>query len=159
MFEVDFRKVFYNLIPHFLRSTAQLAWLDSLQKPLKALNDTFSKFRNYYNYRFLFTAQTIYLEHYLNDKFDQLTRGIFIANLEQTDFTFVYNKIEVKPAFYFYNKAEAKPPYYLYNWDELLTGDTFVINVPVAVSFTETNMRAEVDFYNNAGRNYSIITY
>ena len=159
MFNVDFRKALYNLVPHFLRGENNLAWLYSLQQPLKALNNTFVSFRNNINYRLLFTAQIIYLEHYLNDQFDQATRGIFIATIEQTDFKFIYNNIELKPPVYLYNNSEAQPPVYFWNWTELLKGDTYVVNVPVAVSYDELVMRSKIDFYNNAGKNYSIITY
>lgn len=159
MFNVDFRKALYNLIPHFLRSEKQLAWLYSLQQPLKALNTLFVSFRTNTLYRLQFTAQIIYLEHYLNDQFDQATRGIYIDNIEQVDFTFLFNNIELKPATYLYNNSEAQPPVYFYQYTELLEGDTYIINVPVAVSFDELVMRSKVDFYNNAGKNYSIVTY
>jgi hypothetical protein len=159
MFNVDFRKALYNLTPHFLRGENNLAWLYSLQQPLKALNTTFVSFRNNTNYRLQFTAQIIYLEHYLNDQFDQATRGIFINNIEQVDFRFLYNNIELKPALIIWNNSEAQPPEYLYNYTELLEGDTYIVNVPVAVSFDELVMREKIDFYNNAGKNYSITTY
>lgn len=159
MFNVDFRKALYNLIPHFLRGEKNLAWLYSLQQPLKALNGVFVSFRNNINYRLQFTAQIIYLEHYLNDQFDQATRGIFIDNIEQVDFKFIFNNVELKPAIYLYNNSEAQPPVYFYQYTELLEGDTYIINVPVAVAFDELVMRSKVDFYNNAGKNYSIVTY
>ena len=159
MFNVDFKKAIYNLLPFFLRAENSTAWLYSLQQPLKALNNTFVAFRLNINYRLQFTAQIIYLEHYLNDQFDPSARGLFITNIEENDFTFIYNNVEQNAPTYFYNKAEAQPSYYFYNWSELLLGDNYIINVPVAIPYNEDNMRAKVDFYNNAGKQYSIITY
>lgn len=159
MFNIDFRKLLYNLIPHFLRGPVNLSFLYALQQPIKALNDLFVSFRLNTNYKLQFTAQIIYLEHYLNDKFDPSGRGIFITNIEENDFTFIYNKIEQKPETYYYNKSEAEPPKYLYNYAEILLGDNYIVNVPVAVSFDILVMKSLIDFYNNAGKQYSIITY
>jgi hypothetical protein len=159
MFDVDFRKAIYNLLPHFLRGEKNLAWLYSIQQPLKALNTIFVSFRTNTLYRLQFTAQIIYLEHYLNDQFDQVGRGIFIDNIEETDFTFTFNKIEEKPALYYYNDSEAQPAKYLYNTQELLEGENYIVKVPVAVTFDELVMRSKIDFYNNAGKNYLIETY
>lgn len=159
MFDVDFRKIFYNLIPHFLRADNLLAWLYSLQAPLDSLNFRFNALRKRTKYRLQFTAQIIYLEHYLNDQFDPVGRGIFITNIEENDFTWLYNNIALKSPTYYYNNSEAQPPKYLYQYSELLAGDNYVVNVPTSVSFNELNMRSKIDFYNNAGKNYSIITY
>ena len=101
----------------------------------------------------------LYLEHYLNDQFDQVGQGIFIENIEESDFTFIYQKIEQKPPTFYYNKSEAQPAKYLYNFNELLEGDNYIVNVPAAIVFDPLLMRSKIDFYNNAGRNYSIVTY
>jgi hypothetical protein len=86
-------------------------------------------------------------------------RGIFIDTLNELDWIFLRNKAEAKPPFYLRNNAEAAPAVYFKNYNELLNDNNFVVNVPVAVSFVENVMRAKIDFYNQAGKNYTIITY
>ena len=72
-----------------------------------------------------------------------------------------YKQEMVKEYFinYYYNNSEAQPPKYLYQFSELLEGDNYIVNVPIAVSFDPLVMGAKIDFYNNAGKQYSIITY
>lgn len=159
MFNIDFRHIAYNLIPYFLRSDESLSWLYALAEPVSELNIVFNSFRDNTIYKLQFTSQTIYLEHYLNDKFDPIGRGIYIENLNELDWIFLYNIIEEKPPLYLFNDAEAAPPVYFKNFTELLNDINFIINIPVAVVYVENIVRARVDFYNQAGKNYTIVTY
>lgn len=159
MFNIDFRHIVYNLTPYFLRSDENLSWLYSLIEPVAELNIVFNSFRDNTLYLLQFTSQTIYLEHYLNDQFDPIGRGIFITNLDELDWIFLRNEIEQKPPFYLFNDVEAAPPVYFKNYTELLNDTNFIINIPVAVSYVENIVRARVDFYNQAGKNYTIVTY
>jgi len=159
MFNVDFQHIAYNLAPHFKRTAAFLDWLYSLVRPLKEINLGFVSFVNNTEYNLTFTSETNVLERFLNDQFDPVSRGIFITNINEVDFQFVFNKVEAKPPLYIFNKSEAEPPFYVMTRNELLQSINYTINVPVAVVFNPTIMRSRVDFYNQAGKNYNIITY
>ena len=159
MFDIDFRHVAYNLLPHFLRGDKNLSWLYSLVEPIKELNIIFNSFRDNTLYNLQFTGQTIYLEHFLNDQFDPIGRGIYITTLDELDWIFHFQKAEAKPPFYYYNASEGMPFIYLKNQTELLNEVNFIVNVPVAVVFDELFMRAKIDYYNHIGRIYEIVTY
>jgi len=159
MFNIDFRQIVYNLTPFFLRSEKNLAYIYALVKPLKDLNVIFNSYRTNTLYNLQFTSQTIYLEHFLNDQFDPIGRGIYIETLDELDFIFIFNLVESKPAYYLYNKAEAEPPIYFKNNTELINEINFTIFVPVGVSFNSDVLSGKVDFYNQAGKNYTIQTY
>ena len=121
MFSIDFRQLVYNILPHFLRKAGALAYLYAAVKQLKDLNTTFTTFRNTTNYNLSFTGQTIYLEHYLNDQFDPVGSGIYITNLNNNPYNYLFNVIEAGPEQYVYNTAEGNP-YYLSNYSEVLAG-------------------------------------
>lgn len=159
MFNINFQHIAYNLTPHFKRNSAFLDWIYSLVKPLADINGAFNNFHNSKEYALTFTSETNVLERFLNDQFDPVSRGIFITTINEVDFQFVFNKIESKPPLYIFNKSEAEPPFYLLTKDELLQSINYTINVPVSVIFNPLIMRSRVDFYNQAGKNYSIVTY
>ena len=159
MFNIDFRHIIYNLTPYFLRSDANLSFLYSLVEAVGELNIIFNSFRDNTLYLLQFTSQIIYLEHYLNDQFDPIGRGIYIDNIEELDWLFLFNVVEQKPPLFIFNKAEAATPVYFKNFNELINDINFIINIPVAVTFVENVVRAKVDFYNQAGKNYTIVTY
>ena len=152
MFNIDFQHIAYNLTPYFKRTAAFLDWLYSLLRPLKEINLDFTSFVSKTDYALTFTSETNVLERFLNDQFDPITRGIFISNIDEVDFQFIFNKIENKPPVYIFNKSEGEPPFYVLTRDELLQSVNFIINVPIAVIFSPIIMRERVDFYNQAGK-------
>jgi len=159
VFNIDFQHIAYNLTPFFKRTTAFIDWLYSLTRPLKEINLGFVSFVSNTEYNLTFTSETNVLERFLNDQFDPISRGIFITNINEVDFQFIFNKAENKPPVYIFNKSEAEPPFYVLTRNELLQSINYTINVPVAVIFNPIIMRARVDFYNQSGKNYNIITF
>jgi hypothetical protein len=159
VFNIDFRHIAYNLTPFFKRRPAFIAWIYSLVRPLKESNNSFVSFANNIEYNLTFTSETNVLERFLNDQFDPVSRGIFITNINEVDFQFFFNKSEGKARTFIFNKSEGEPPFYVYNKSELLQSVNFIINVPVSVVFDSAIMRERVQFYNQAGKNFTIITY
>ncbi len=147
-------------LPTFKRKPRYLDFVRALTWPLRALNALFNTFRNRTRYQLLFTGQTIYLEHYLNDLYDPTDRLIFIENLER-DFVYLYNVSEgVVPPEYLFNLGEVDAlPLYLKNLAEIDLEDSFIVWVPVGISYGEVVMRAQIDQYRASGRSYSIQTY
>ena len=159
MFNIDFQHIVYNLTPFFKRTAALLDWLYSLIRPLKEVNNGFVSFVSNTEYNLTFTSETNVLERFLNDQFDPVSRGIFITNINEVDFQFIFNKVENKAPVYIFNKSEAEPPFYVMTKTELLQSVNFIINVPLAVIFNPIVMRERVDFYNQSGKNYTIVTF
>lgn len=159
MFNIDFQNIVYNAAPYFKRTTAFLDYLYSLIRPLKEKNNDFVAFASNIEYDLTFTAETNVLERFLNEQFAPLLGGIFITNIDEVDFQFIFNKVESKPPVYIFNKSEGEPPFYVLTKNELLQSVNFIINVPLAVVFDPIIMRERVNFYNLAGKNYTIITF
>lgn len=158
MFSVNFNDIVNKLLPIRLQTIRNRSLLYAMIKPLQSLNTNFVILRNAINYKLLFNAQVIYLEHFLNDLYDPVNRGIYIQDTANIDYKYLFNKNENRPV-YIYNKSENKPKFYLYNKQEYGGLFEFKIMVPVGVSFNELLMRKQVKFYNNAGRRYLINTY
>ena len=159
MYSIDFQNIVYNITPYFKRTLAFLHWIYSLIRPLKEKNIEFVAFAANIEYDLTFTAETNVLEQFLNEQFAPLLGGIFITNIDEVDFQFIFNKVEAKPPVYIFNKSEGEPPFYVFKKSELLQSINFIINVPLAVVFDPIVMRERVDFYNLVGKNYTIITY
>lgn len=142
-----------------LRKTTHLKWLEALLKPLTDLNATFASKADQLVYKTSFNGQTIYLEHYLNDIHDPVMRRIYIENTATSNAKYIFNKAEVQTPVYVYNKSEGMAPLYLYGVTEPVSSVHFIVWVPDDITFTEINMRAEVDQYRIAGRIYQIQTF
>ena len=137
-----------------------LAWLDSLSKPLKTLNGVFDSFRANTLYKLNFTSQIIYLEHFLNDQFDSVERRIFIDTTDDLGFKFIYQKAESKLKNAIFLASEGSPKkFFIKTFQEIVDTINFTVNVPTVVVFDEDIMRSKIDFYNQAGKIYTIITF
>lgn len=159
MFDVDFRKLLYNLYPHFLRKAVNLAWVNSMVRGLETTHGVFKAFRDNINYKLQFTGQVNYLERVLNDQFDPIGRAIFIEDTSNQDLNFLFNVPELEVDMYVFNVAEAGPPLYLVNQLELEQKTFFIVNIPAAIFFREVDVRALVDTYRQAGKPYLVETF
>lgn len=165
MFSILFNLLIDRLLPWFLFKPKTKDWLYSLVKPLKELHETFKDYRDNVIYALSFTGQVIYLEHLLNDKFDNSNRGIWIDTLDNFNYQFIFNKIEAAPKRYFFNKSEGQPAQYIFNKSEYQSQNDFIINVPIAVGdvVADATLRSEiiaqVNVYRQAGKRFNIINY
>lgn len=184
---IDMYQLAKNLLPHFLQRKAvlgwiteggffwvtatgetwgtgdasrHLAWLRALMAPLSSLNITFMTNVNDVRYRLYLTGQVIYLEHYLNDLFDPISRRIYIDDGNATPPLFLFNKADNVDGLTIYNKSEMQPPVYLGNRAEQEGEVDFIIYIPFdfATSDTilETKIRTATNRYKPAGRRYSV---
>lgn len=144
-------------VPPFLRGTRLLAFLKALLAPFTSLVGVFNGHVTTSRYLANFTGQQVYLEHLLNDKFDDSLRRIYIDDGVAAILPpFVFNKIEQRPV-YVYNKAENKP-LYIFNRSEYGIGNDFIVFVPNAVlnTLTQTQIEATVLQYKLASKQFSI---
>jgi len=148
-----------------------IALIDSISAGLQYVNVAFGVFRFNLKFKLEHNAQIIYLEHYLNSLFsiiyDPATRDsdisagsiIWIESLNVIP-DFVYNIIEGRTTPFIFNTAEtATKEFYLDNVSEQHLYSTYIIWIPTAIPFSNPAVRAIVDFFNLAGRTYSIQTY
>lgn len=126
---------------------------------LKSIHTQFLQFRNDTTYWLYFNGQIIYMEHVLNDQFDPANRGIYIENLADIQYDYLYNAIEQRTPIYLDNVSENKPPDYFVNQSEYDAHTTFIVWVPSTVTFDANKMKAIVNKYRIAGKTYQIQTY
>ena len=101
------------------------------------------------------------MEHWLNDRFDNQLRRIFISNAGFINPSLRYNRVENRDRFK-YNKSEEVPPIYLYNKIEIVTQPLFIVYVPIAIELTShmrLRIQREVDRFNICTIEYKIENY
>ncbi len=183
---INFYQVAKNLLPHFLQkkeilgwitegglfwvtatgeswgtgdASRHLAWLRSLMAPLQSLNSTFVDYVADVRYRLRLTGQVIYLEHYLNDLYDNVERRIYITDGDAILPVFIYNKADGQEPIDIYNKSEMQAPLYLTNKSEFDGNVDFIINIPYDTATTPIlldKIKASTNIYKPAARRYRI---
>lgn len=163
---LNFREVFQYLIPTWIRGEKFVAWLGAILEPVQTLNQSFADWASAVRYDLRFNGQVIYLEHVLNDQFDDTLRRIYIDDpAGQQIFTpYVFNKAEQQPPLYLYNVADAldtEDNIVIYNVSELEVTEDFVVHVPSGIfnPAAEVQMRGLIDKYRIAGKRYTFETF
>jgi hypothetical protein len=110
-FNINWSNLVWWNTPQAKRDNTNLSWLDVLISPVRDLHATFLQYRNDTIYKVRFTGQIIYLEKFLNDKYDQINRGIYIDNVANISKPYLYNKSEQRPVRHLYNKWDATVTY------------------------------------------------
>lgn len=159
MYSPNFSKLATALLPWFLRSAKSIQWVGVLSFGPKLINERFNSFRLARDYSLYFTGSRIYLERWLNDKFDPINRGIVIQNIQFSRPPIIYNKIEGRDRVSLYNKAEAQSPTYIYTKEDLGGTISFSVILPANIPANKANqllVRNEVDKFVIAGRKYEV---
>lgn len=157
---IDITDLISKLIKKELRD--QQVNVDLMAAPLKPfadINEEFNTTALRLEYELQFNAQTIYLEHYLNDQYDNINRQIWIENIATLNAVYLYRKSEGQAPTYIYRKSEALPVPFLRRRTEGVTENDYIVWVPVAVVYDETVMRAQINKYNYADKRYTIQTF
>lgn len=161
MFNVDLKRQAYMQLAYVLRQALHVVWINLL---VGSSFNTLNGIRDYRNsdlYLLQFSASRIYLEHFLNDKFDPVNRDIYIENLEFINPKYRYNEIEDREN-YVFNKAEGAVPNYLYNKLEIDNQPGFIVYVPMTImldTVMRLRIRQAVDIFNICTINYEIQNY
>lgn len=108
---INWIKIIKENLPFFLQSAKRLNWIYTLIKPFKIIANEFEKIRQEFIDKIAYTAQVIYLEKILNDRFDPVNRGIYISNASRFSNYYLYRKAELKPPYYLYRKWRSTIPY------------------------------------------------
>jgi hypothetical protein len=127
--------------------------------PLTSLNIKFKAWKDEKDYELQFNGQTIYLEHVINDQFDNSSRRIYIEDTSGISYQYLYNKIEGRSPIYLYNKSEAATPIYFQNRVEQVNLIHFIVRVPTGMAYDSIKLKALVDRYKIASKNYTVQTY
>ncbi len=138
-YNIDYKRISENLMPFFLRKEKLKEFIYSAIKGLQDVNDLFHQYTIDTDYKLKFNAQVIYLEHVLNDKFDNTSRTIYIENISN-----LYNND------YIFNQSEGEPVqrYAINRWDVTIN---YSINELVCVN--SGSMLIYKALTNNVGKN------
>lgn len=155
---IDFNNLINKLLPFSKRKDKLTAFLYLILHPLKAVNIMYNQFKADTDYRLIFNGQIIYLEHYLNDLYDNTQRRIYIQDTANSTYNYIYNAAELLPPLFVYN-ANENIPVYLINNNEALENIDFIVFVPSSITFNEKVVREQIDYYKAAGKKYKIETF
>jgi len=158
-FDIDFDALTWRNIPTALRKVKLYAWLKVLTAPVKYVYVLFTGNRNANLYRLAHNSQVPKMEAVLNDTFDPVSRGIYIADPNYVDAEYLYLVAEApthQPIFLGTS--------YLPLESEISEATRFIVMVPTVVAaapgYDVNRLRALVDQYRLAGQNnYSIQTF
>ena len=167
LFNIDYNQLTWQNLPVRLRQPVQYAWLKCLVSPAIYLHNLFMANRAGNLYKLAHNSQVCFMEAALNDTFDKVARGIFISDPVYNDPVYIYEVPEDKPVFLDLiseigtHVIPDPDPVPLYTDNEtVFTAPSFIVNVPVLVTFDLARMRALIDLYRLPGRNvYSIVLY
>lgn len=163
LFDVDFDIISQYLTPVRKRLPIHLAWLRVFVAPIKELRTAF--FDVYFvdvSKRAKRNGQKLLLESILNEIFNPGgTSFIYIDNTgDDLDFQFLYRSTEGYPAKFIKASTEAVPSYFNAS-SEYNEIRNFIVHVPsgVIATYTEEQIRSEVNNYRPCGTNFTIQIY
>ena len=131
-----------------------------LMTAFQTLNNEFFAYVNVIRTNLQYTAQIISVQRMLNDIFDPVNRGIYLANGNSVYSAYQYRENEGFGEYlYRYNETETTPTTSEIRYGELTGDDDFIIYVPNTVSFDQTLMISIVNDYIFADKQFSIITF
>lgn len=160
MFNFNYLNTLILQLPVKLRQTKFIAWIEVLTKLVADMLNNFKTYRTIKLFFLQHNSQVMYLEHILNDRFNNAGTEIYIEGGSDQVKKYLYNKSEVKTPLYIYNKAEVGyTPTYIYNKKEQIPAVGFIIWVPDTLIFDENEMRALVNRLKLAGKMYTIKYY
>ena len=166
-YRIDFMEFARKLVPPILRSDVLTAFVAVLSVPFKWIADVFNTYRESVIRRLDITANVIYMEKALNDKFFLKDRVIYIDTGENIPRAVFYFETEVqKPAY-----VDGSIPLMIRDVDDVPMKESFIVYVP---TFLCTSLTASEDqygcvylrdiiniinFYKPAARTYRIELY
>lgn len=157
MFNLDLQYLRLILIPIRLRKQKFLLFMRVIFTPLNYVQTLFNQFFNNIKNDLSFTGQVIYLEHLLNDKFDNSLRRIYIDEASNIEELFVFQSNESDELTHIYQYNENPAEHYLFSNMEIESDNDFTIVLPIGLSFDINYLTAIVNRYKTASVRYNIL--
>lgn len=150
------RTIVFNLIPSFLRGTKFVNFLYSLTNGLEYCNTNTLEFLKY-------TSQTIYIEKYLNDLYDNILRRISIENNIKLQ-TYLFRRSELSTQnTYLFRRSEISSnpnfqPTFIKQRSESTSSDyNYFVYVPSALIAQGSAINQTLNLLNPADKTFNII--
>jgi len=157
MYNIDYIKLIKHTIPVAFRLPRMIAFITWLTQPIKDLHAQFLAYRTNANYELAHGSQVIYLEKYLNDRFDSNKRRISIIDHDPNDYP-VFRTDAEDDTVIFRTDAEGGTIIMRTN-EELYSGFDFTIEIDNALGNLTPDineLRACVDLRKLPGMIYNI---
>jgi len=172
-YNISFQFHLNNMTQWFDAEPQRLAWLRLLISPIVYGHGLFMIDRERVNREATYNCQTMVMERALNLRYYQLEAWhstaaptanghIYIENVNNSlPISFLYYDVENQPAPYhlYYDSENAPQEVYWYFDSEYENNYDFIVWIPVALTFDESELRAFIDIYVLAGKTYNIQTY
>lgn len=161
MFNIQFNRQMVLQLAYALRESTHIDWVKSLIGSSFKTLEHIRAYRAENLYLLKFNPGKIYLEHFLNDRFDPVNRDIYIDSIQFMNPEYRYNEIEGRET-YIFNISEGEAPQYLYSSAEINNQPGFIIYVPMTIlldTVMRLRIREAVDIYNVCTINYEIQNY
>jgi hypothetical protein len=154
---INYTKFVTERIPEDFRFPEVIALALIVCSPIIFIYNLLILLRNFVLYNLSITPQVAYLEKMLNDRYDDSERRIYILDGNTYDPLFIYTEPELQPQFLYTEGEVGKPETFLYTEGEVsqFTFD-FVVYVPLAVSFDETEMKTRISSFKLASKFFKI---
>jgi hypothetical protein len=156
MFSIDLFEVNQQAMPPRLRKPVFISFMKSVYRPLITIQALLNEHQKGLVYALNFTGQNIYLEHFLNDKYDPFNRGIYITDAIQNDEIYFPLLAENEPVLF--GLILENSPVNLGLISDYETDIDFTVNIPLGVIYNQTIMTADVNQYRTAGKQFLIQT-
>lgn len=163
MYNVDINKLGHNALEPHRRLPKFLAMLYVMLWPLVSIYAKFTEFRNKTLYEMAITAQVSSLEYHLN-KIHGLPYAIanrtaliaaksiiYIEDTSNLPFAWVDND----ESFFVSNTTDA----YVAGQSSYDLHNHYLVNVPNTLTYNATEMKAEIDRFNNVNRKFTLQNY
>lgn len=164
MFDNDYSKISLQILRPSHRDSNQRGLIEAFTAPLNFLNDRFRRFRESVDYIQQHDSRKIHIEKVLNDQFDNVSRRIYIDNVQPVDKLYFYESGDDKTV-HFYEPADNKPVYFYERERIDVRNLNFVVNLPIAIQPStvaallnlEVRINSQIDRYKVASKNHTLL--
>lgn len=157
MYLINWSKLATLLLPTFLRKPVILAFLRAFGKPVETMHAEFLVEKTKWEYRMEHDGRVFSLKDVLNDAFDNVSRRIYITDVELQDDIYIGNR-DNREQVYISAPPDDENTVYIGSAPQYYTQANFIVHVPVEI--LEDNailIRNLIDEYKLAGKTYIII--
>lgn len=150
-FNIDFQKLVLWFLPFKLRKPKNVAILSAMVAVLQQIHGNWLNKRERNLYLLAHNGQTCYFRKALNDAFDNELRRIQIVNGNVFEEVYIFTEPENEPEY-------LDAPLFIYgSQDYAETAVDFIVRVPAEIVDTQLiELRAEIDYYRQAGKRFKI---
>ena len=164
IYTVNYSELKRQLLPPILRLPRLKEYLQALIAPITTMYDEFYAFKNQAIYKTQHNASVTLLEKALNDKFDNITRAIYINNAIIVDSDHYYDAAAGDPL-YFYDDPNGPPEYFMDGTSYNVYGSDFTVFLPAAIRPADpadeerllTLIRELLEYYKLLGTKYTLV--